>query len=65
MNPIGVYEGMLEFHHYPPHSHETRWNSFNLGEFIWPLSRWSLLPLLLVSGGLSAWLLVASRREAS
>ena len=62
VNPIGVYEGMLEFHHYPPQSHETRWNSFNLGEFIWPMSRWSLLPLLLVSGGLSAWLLLASRR---
>ena len=65
VNPIGYYEGMLEFHHYPPHSHETRWNSFNVGEFIWPLSRWSLLPLLLVSGGLSGWLLVASRRPSA
>ena len=62
VNPIGVYEGMLEFHHYPPQSHETRWNSFNLGEFIWPMSRMSLLPLLLVSGGLGAWLLLASHR---
>ncbi len=63
VNPIGYYEGLLEFRHYPPLSHETRWNSFNLGEFIWPLSRWSLLPLLLISGGLSGWLLVGAQRE--
>jgi len=65
VNPIGYYEGMLDFRHYPPHSHETRWNSFNVGEFIWPLSRWSFLPLLLVTGGLSGWLLLASRRGAT
>ena len=65
VNPIGYFEGMLEFRHYPPHSHETRWNSFNVGEFIWPGSRWSLLPLLLVSGGLCGWVLVASRRQES
>ena len=65
VNPIGVFEGMLEFRHYTPRSHETRWNSFNLGEFFWPQSRWSLLPLLLITGGLSVWLLVASRRPAA
>jgi len=63
VNPIGYYEGLLDFRHYPPHSHETRWNSFNVGEFAWPLNRWSLLPLLIITGGLSGWLLVASRRE--
>src|SRR5258708_5788107 len=41
VNPIGIFEGLLEFRHYPPHSLQTRWASFNVGEFLWPQSRWS------------------------
>ncbi len=63
VNPISIFEGLLEFRLYPPHSEQTRWASFNVGEFLWPRSRWSLLPLLLVSGGLGVWLLAGAKRE--
>jgi hypothetical protein len=63
VNPIGIFEGLLEFRHFPPHSEQTRWASFNVGEFLWPRSRWSLLPLVLVSGTLSFLLLAGARRE--
>ena len=46
VNPIGVYENW----DLPADSirlAERRWHSFNLGEFIWPGSRWSLVPLIL------------------
>jgi hypothetical protein len=33
---------------------EARWNSFNVGEALFPESRWSLLPLLLIVG-LGVW----------
>jgi hypothetical protein len=62
VNPIGYFEGMLEFRHYPPHSRETQWNSFNVGEFIWPQSRRSIAPLLVISGALCIWLLAAAAR---
>jgi hypothetical protein len=64
VNPIGIFEGLLEFRHFPPHSEQTRWASFNVGEFLWPRSRVSLLPVLLISGGLSVWVLVLARRGA-
>jgi hypothetical protein len=64
VNPIGIFEGLLEFRHYPPHSEQTRWASFNVGEFLWPRSRWSLVPVLLLSGGLGAWVLVLSGRTS-
>jgi hypothetical protein len=35
---------------YPNDAEQTTWNSFNLGEFIFPKRRLSLLPLALVSG---------------
>ncbi|MDB6149795.1 MAG: hypothetical protein JWQ44_1243 [Chthoniobacter sp.] len=61
VNPIGVYEGM--FHQlFSPGSEQTSNASVNLGEFLWPQSRWSLLPLLLVSGSASALLLRLARR---
>ena len=63
VNPIGAYEGMLTFSFFPPHSRECDWNSFNVGEFIFPKSRWSLLPLLLITGGLSFFLIRGARRE--
>jgi hypothetical protein len=42
---------------------EADWNSFNVGEFLFPQKRASLLPLLLITGGLSAWLLRAAARH--
>jgi hypothetical protein len=48
VNPIGVYEGGY-FKVFPRSSRVRDWNSYNLGEFVWPASRLSLLPL-------AAWL---------
>ncbi len=53
VNTMGIYEGR-HFMKYDAHSEQARWNSFNAGEFFLPNSRWSLLPLLLLSGGLLA-----------
>jgi hypothetical protein len=36
-------------------SEQSNWSSFNLGEFVFPRSRWSLLPLVLVASGLLAF----------
>jgi hypothetical protein len=45
VNPVGVYEG--GYHKlFPPTSRVPAWNSYNLGELLWPASRLSLLPLL-------------------
>lgn len=49
-NPIGVYEAWY-YRVYPPGSFEARWNSFNLGELIFPGSLLSLLPLLILLAG--------------
>ena len=55
VNPMGPYEGLFTYQFFPPRSPQCVWASFNLGEFLWPQSRWSLLPLLLISGGLCFW----------
>jgi hypothetical protein len=52
VNPIGIYEGLFTYGLFPPFSAPTRWASFNAGEFLFPDSRWSLLPLLIITGGL-------------
>jgi hypothetical protein len=52
INPVGVYDGLLGYGNFEIHSPQAMWNSCNFGEFLFPRSRWSLLPLLLVSGGL-------------
>ncbi len=64
VNPQGVYEGN-PFLLFPPHSLQAHWNSFNAGEFLFPGSRLSLLPLLLLCGALG-WLVkkMPHRREA-
>jgi hypothetical protein len=49
VNPIGVYEGWM-YRVFPPHSPQARWNSFNVGEFLFRGSRWSLVPLLTIVG---------------
>ncbi len=64
VNPVGVFEGMFEYDFFAPGTPPTQWASFNLGELlIRPNSRWSLLPLFLVSGGLGALGIVLARRE--
>lgn len=45
-NPIGFYEGWF-YAVFPRGSRQAEWNSFNLGELLWPGSPWSLLPLAL------------------
>ena len=46
-NPMGMYEGWM-YRDHGPGSRQARWNSFNVGEFLFPRSRWSLGPLLLL-----------------
>ncbi|MEA3209060.1 MAG: hypothetical protein QOE70_2117 [Chthoniobacter sp.] len=53
VNPVGVYDGLLGFGNFDMDSEPAHWASFNAGELLWPQSRWSLLPLLLVGGGLT------------
>ena len=60
-NPMGIYEGWM-FRTFGPGSKEVRWNSFNLGEFLFPESRWSLGPLLLLQFLLCGLAVRAARR---
>ena len=46
-NPMGVYESWFR-PVFPPGTLQGQWNSFNLGEFLWPASFASLFPLLCV-----------------
>jgi hypothetical protein len=60
INPLGVYDGLLGYGIFDMHGPQSAWSSFNLGEFLFPRSRWSISPLLLISGGF----LLASVRTA-
>ena len=62
VNVVNVFDGLLGYGVWPIHSPQCDWASFNAGELLWPKSRVSLLPLLLIVGGLVAWLLVIARR---
>jgi hypothetical protein len=62
VNPIGFYEGMF-FQIYTHEEPRPAMNSFNMGEFLWPRSRWSVLPLLLISGLLCAGAIRLARRD--
>ena len=57
INPLGVYDGLLGFGTFPIGSPQAAWSSFNAGEFLWPQSRASLIPLVFISGTLAfaAW----------
>lgn len=44
VNPVGVYEGGY-YKLFPPASRVPQWNSYNVGELLWPGRRLSLLPL--------------------
>jgi hypothetical protein len=48
---MGVYEAWF-YRLFLPGSPEPEWNSFNAGEFFFPRSRLSLLPLALACGGI-------------
>ncbi len=63
VNPVGVYDGLLGFGNFAMDAPQSAWASCNLGEFIFPQSRLSLLPLLLVTGGLSLIVWRRSRRR--
>jgi hypothetical protein len=64
-NDLGVYEGR-PYSIYPLGSERVQWNAYNLGEWVWPRSRASLLPLLVVMGaGAAASLRAVSVRGAS
>jgi len=57
VNPTGVCEGGY-YSLFSPGSRQARWNSFNAGEFWFPESRWSVVPLLALVGllgGALAW----------
>ena len=62
VSPIGVYESWF-YAFFPAHSPQSKWNSFNLGEFLFPQSRLSLLPLILVLGFSLAGLLRMARND--
>jgi hypothetical protein len=55
VNPTGVCEGGY-YSLFDAGSPQERWNSFNAGEFWFPESRWSVVPLLALVGLLGAGL---------
>jgi len=64
-NDLGVYEGR-PYTIYAFGSERVRWNSFNVGEWVWPASRASLVPLILVLGvGVGASLRFPGRSQNS
>ncbi|HEX4084045.1 MAG TPA: hypothetical protein VHY22_03980 [Chthoniobacteraceae bacterium] len=64
VNPTGVCEGGY-YSLYTAGSLQARWNSFNVGEFWFPQSRWSVLPLLALVGMLAAGLAREASRAAA
>ncbi len=44
-NALGPWDGTF-FQQFPAHSPAVEWSAFNVGEFLFPASRWSLAPLL-------------------
>jgi hypothetical protein len=62
VNRGGIYGGWSNGEFGSIGSAQLRWNSFNAGEFLFPESRWSLFPLLLVHGVL-AWFAFRFARE--
>jgi|KBSSwiStaDraftv2_1062776.scaffolds.fasta_scaffold13327_3 hypothetical protein len=55
VNPIGMYEAWF-YTDYPPGSPEANGNSFNAGEAVFPGSRLSLLPLLVLEAIAFGWI---------
>jgi hypothetical protein len=61
-NPVGIYEGWM-YRVFPLHSQQAHWNSFNAGEFLLERSRWSLIPILLITGVLVALMIRMAERS--
>ncbi len=61
-NPGGVFEG-TPGRFYPLDSPEARWNSFNVGEFVFPGRRLSVLPWILVVSVFAALIVRERARE--
>ena len=53
INPLSVYDGLLGYGAFEMDAPQSAWSSCNAGEFLWPQTRVSLLPLLLASGALA------------
>ena len=53
-NPMGVYEGWFWLV-FQGKDGENQWNAFNAGEWLFPASKASLLPLIILAGLLLAW----------
>jgi hypothetical protein len=64
VNPTGVCEGGY-YSLFDPGSPQARWNSFNVGEFWFPESRWSVAPLLALVGLLGAGLAWEAARDGA
>jgi hypothetical protein len=62
VNPFGVYEGWM-YRIFPPQSAQVRKNSFNAGEFLFEGSRWSLMPLLFITGSLVSVMILFTPRS--
>ncbi len=65
VNPVGAFEGMLTYRFYPPGSPQCRWASFNVGEFLFPNSRLSLLPWALAVGSCTLLAIFIARRASN
>jgi hypothetical protein len=68
VNVIGPWDGAY-FQNFPAHSRQARWAAFNVGELIWPESRWSICPLLAmwIAGaiGMRRWLRDSEKADAA
>jgi hypothetical protein len=51
VNPVAVYDGLLGYGLFPINSKQAQWASCNAGEFLFPNSRWSVLPLFVLAIG--------------
>ena len=63
INPLGVYDGLLGFGTFPVGTPQAAWASCNAGEFFWPQSRFSVLPILLLSGALAFFAMKRAREN--
>jgi hypothetical protein len=62
-NPGGVFEG-TPGRFFPLDSPEARWNSFNVGEFVFPGRRVSVIPWILIASILGALIVREAQRPA-
>src|SRR6185295_6586228 len=56
VNPVNMFDGLLGGGIWPLGTPQSNWASFNAGELIWPQSRMSVVPYLLIMLGGGIWL---------